>query len=165
MINYSINEEGVLSVYYNNCIIAEISECNNMSIKQIDKLVKEVYKESELFNMLMNKEKEKFLNYCIMFSKELEETNKWLEEDYNLFTMNNGTLADLGCNVSYELANIGFELGYASWQFFTKGDFEKVQEEFLKMVIENEKIVGAYNEQEIKDIETRIKNAMENSDN
>lgn len=165
MINYSINEEGVLSVYYDNYIIAEISECNNMSIKQIDKLVKEVYKESELFEMLINKEKEKFVNYCIMFNKDLEDTNKCIEEDYNLFTMNNGTLADLGCNVSYELANIGFELGYASWQFFTKGDFEKVKEEFLKMVIENEKIVGAYTEEEIKDIETRIKNAIENSDN
>ena len=54
MINYFINEEGVLSVYYNNCIIAEISECNNMSIEQIDKLVKETYKESELCNILKN---------------------------------------------------------------------------------------------------------------
>lgn len=164
MINYSIDEKGVLSVYYDNCIIAEISECNNMSIKQLDKLVKEVYKESELFNILMNKKKEKFLNYCIMFSKELEDTNKYMEEDY-LFSINSGTLADLGCNVSYELANIGFELGYANWQFFTKGDFEKVKEEFLKMIIENEKIVGAYTKEEIKDIETRIKNAIENSDN
>jgi len=165
MINYSINEEGVLSVYYDNYIIAEISECNNMSIKQIDKLVKEVYMESDFFETKKNEEKEKFLNYCIMFNKELEDTNNCIEEDYNLFTMNNGTLADLGCNVSYELANIGFELGYANWQFFTKGDFEKVKEEFLKMVIENEKIVGAYTEEELKEIEERIKNTIENSDN
>ena len=114
---------------------------------------------------MKNKEKEKFINYCIMFSKDLIDTNNCIEEDYNLFTMNNGTLADLGCNVSYELANIGFELGYASWQFFIGGDFEKVKEEFLKMVIENEKIVGAYTEEELKEIEERIKNTIENSDN
>lgn len=107
-------------------------------------------------------EKERFLKLCYMFRNELEETNKWLEEDYNLFNMNNGTLVDLGCNVSYELAIIGLELGYASWQFMIKGNFKDIKKAFLDMIIENEKIVGCYTDDELKEIEKRIKKCKKN---
>lgn len=163
MINYFINEEGVLSVYYNNCIIAEISECNNMSIEQIDKLVKEIYKESELCNMLINKEKEKFLNYCKMFNKELEDLQE--EIDFENAESYNGTLAYIGANFSYELANIGFGLCYASWHFKINGTFDEIKNDFINTIMSNEKLDDLRTIGELKDIERRLKNAMENSDN
>ena len=49
MLNYSINDKGVLSIYYDNYIIAELPECNNLTEEEITKLVNEVYKESEFY--------------------------------------------------------------------------------------------------------------------
>ena len=137
----------------------EIKRLNETLVKRIEYLENENKKLQERPTQCYSSEEIKSI------IKDLIDTNKCIEEDYNLFTMNNGTLANIGCNFSYELANIGFELGYANWQFFIGGDFEKVKEEFLKMVIENEKIVGAYTEEELKEIEERIKNTIENSDN
>lgn len=163
MINYSINENGVLSVYYDNYIIVEISECNNMSDLEIISLIKRLFEESE-FVIMKNKdnEKERFLELCYMYKDELERTNQWVEEERDDLTINSGTLVDLGCNVSYGLATIGLELGYASWQFVVKGNFKDIKKEFLDMVIENEKIIGCYTDDELKKIEERIKKCKKN---
>ena len=61
----------------------------------------------------MNKEKEKFLWNCTLFRNELADLQREIEEENN----DKGTLAYIGANYSYKLANIGFDLGYANWFF------------------------------------------------
>lgn len=100
--------------------------------------------------------KQMFDRYCKYFYKELQ----YLKEDIEF--ENSGTLQDLGEKMSYELANIGFELGYASWQFYIGNDFEKAKNEFSTMIIENEKIVGCYSDDKLEEIKERIERCKQN---
>lgn len=104
--------------------------------------------------------KELFLNYCKIFSKELADLQKSFDEDLDLWCSELGTLADLGLNWSFELANIGFELGYASWCFTTKAtSFTTIKEYFFNMIMENETLENVYSNEELKRIGERIKKA------
>lgn len=47
MINWYVDYNGILQVYYNNMILFEISECQNMKEKEIKLLIEEQLKESE----------------------------------------------------------------------------------------------------------------------
>lgn len=98
-------------------------------------------------------EKEKFLANCNKFKNELSDLQRDIDEQDET---NNGTLAYIGCNYSYELANIGFELGYACWHFLAKGNFKDVKQSFIDTIIENEIIEGVYSINEIKKIRTRL---------
>jgi len=95
-------------------------------------------------------EKEKFLNYCVMFRDDLKDLQENIDTEYTC------TLAYLGANYSYELANIGFELGYANWYFSKGNNFNEIKNDFLCMIMENEKIIGAYDDKELAKIEKRI---------
>ena len=110
----------------------------------------------------MKKEKEKFLNYCVMFKNELVDLQKSLDEDEFLTNDYCCTLAYLGLNYSYELANIGFELGYSGWAFSKLDNFDEVKSDFLCMIMENENIIGCYTEEELNKIEKRILKCKEN---
>ena len=110
----------------------------------------------------MKKEKEKFLNYCVMFKNELADLQKSLDEDEFLTDDYCCTLAYLGLNYSYELANIGFELGYSGWTFNNCGGFDDIKKDFLTMIMENENIIGCYTEEELNKIEKRILKCKEN---
>ena len=111
----------------------------------------------------MKKEKEKFLNYCVMFKNELADLQKDLDENGD-FLGNDYccTLAYIGLNYSYELANIGFELGYSGWAFNNCGGFDDIKKDFLTMIMENENIIGCYTEEELNKIEKRILKCKEN---
>lgn len=110
----------------------------------------------------MKKEKEKFLNYCVMFKNELADLQKSLDEDEFLTNDYCCTLAYLGLNYSYELANIGFELGYSAWAFTKDDDFEKVKSDFLLMIMENENILNDFTDYDLNKIEKRILKCKEN---
>ena len=111
----------------------------------------------------MKREKEKFLNYCYMFKNELADLQTDLDENGD-FLGNDYccTLAYLGLNYSYELANIGFELGYSGWAFSKLDNFDEVKSDFLCMIMENENIVGCYTDKELQKIEKRILKCKEN---
>ena len=102
----------------------------------------------------------KFLNYCKMFNKELEELQEEIdfenEENYK------GTLAYIGANFSYELANIGFELGYASWHFKINGTFDEIKKDFVNTIMSNERLDDLRTIGELKNIERRLENAKQN---
>ena len=108
------------------------------------------------------KAKDKFLKYCNMFRNDLADLQK--EIDYEQEGKQwHGTLAYIGANYSYELANICFELGYATW-FFMIADFgtlrplsfREVKENICNTIIINERIEQHYTEKEIKNIEKRV---------
>lgn len=108
---------------------------------------------------------EKFLEYCRLYRNELADLQKDLDE--NESCLGNDyccTLAYLGLNYSYELANIGFELGYSGWAFTKDDDFKKVKSDFLMMIMENENILGDYTEKELDKIAKRIENVRENDE-
>ena len=107
-------------------------------------------------------EKNRFLDYIMQFKKDLVETEKTIEEDYDFLEGNCGTLAYIGLNYSFELANIGFELGYSNWVFDIRGDFENNKKEFNSLIIENEKIEKLFNDKELEIISKRILNCKEN---
>lgn len=50
MLNYYVDDNGVLSIYYDNYIIAELEDCGNMTEEEIERLVDEVYEESFFYN-------------------------------------------------------------------------------------------------------------------
>lgn len=104
-------------------------------------------------------EKEKFLNYCKMFGGELADLHFELEYEDD---MENGTLADIGIQYSYELANIGFELGYAGWHFKAKGSFEEIKDNFVETIMYNEKLEDFRTIEELKEIENRLLKAKNN---
>ena len=120
------------------------------------------------------KAKDKFLKYCNMFKRELADLQA--EIDYEQEGKQwHGTLAYIGANYSYELANIGFELGYSTWffmiaDFFTTADFgalrpfsfEEIKENVCNTIISNERIEQHYTEKEIEDIKKRILKCKEN---
>ena len=111
----------------------------------------------------MKREKEKFLNYCYMFKNELADLQTDLDENGDFLGNDNCcTLAYLGLNYSYELANIGFELGYSGWSFSKDDNFDEVKSDFLCMIMENENIVGCYTDKELQKIEKRILKCKEN---
>ena len=107
------------------------------------------------------KAKDKFLYNCNVFKNDLEDLQK--EIDYEELGEVHGTLAYIGANYSYELANICFELGYSTW-FFMIADFGKlrplsfreVKENICNTIIINERIEQHYTEKEIKNIEKRV---------
>ena len=108
------------------------------------------------------KEKDKFLINCDIFKRELADLQK--EIDYEQEGKQwHGTLAYIGVNYSYELANICFELGYSTW-FFMIADFGKlrplsfreVKENICNTIIINERIEQHNTEKEIKNIEKRV---------
>ena len=106
----------------------------------------------------MSAEKEKFLYNCNLFKNELASLQKLIEEENNNKI---GTLAYIGANYSYKLANIGFELGYAGWFFEIMGNgkkltFNKVKQRLCDTIISNEKICGYYKDSEIAKIKERI---------
>lgn len=103
--------------------------------------------------------KEKFLYYCLEFKGELADLQKELDFEEN---EKYGTLAYIGANYSYDLANIGFELCYASWFFLANGSFEEVKDSFIKTIMENEKLDNFRTIGELKDIESRLLKAKEN---
>ena len=114
------------------------------------------------------KAKDKFLKYCNMFRNDLADLQK--EIDYEQEGKQwHGTLAYIGANYSYELANICFELGYSTW-FFMIADFgtlrpfsfEEIKENVCNTIISNEKIEQHYTEREIEDIKKRILKCKEN---
>lgn len=111
----------------------------------------------------MKREKEKFLNYCYMFKNELADLQTDLDENGD-FLGNDYccTLAYLGLNYSYELANIGFELGYSAWAFTKDDDFEKVKSDFLLMIMENENILNDFTDYDLNKIEKRILKCKKN---
>ena len=108
------------------------------------------------------KAKDKFLKYCNMFRNDLADLQK--EIDYEQEGKQwHGTLAYIGVNYSYELANICFELGYSTW-FFMIADFgtlrpfsfEEIKEGVCNTIIINERIEQHYTEKEIKNIKKRV---------
>ena len=113
------------------------------------------------------KAKDKFLQYCNMFKRELADLQA--EIDYAEDTKIHGTLAYIGANYSYRLANICFELGYATW-FFMIADFgtlrpfsfREVKENICNTIIINERIEQHYTEKEIKNIEKRVLKCRKN---
>ena len=112
------------------------------------------------------KEKDKFLINCDIFKRELADLQA--EIDYAEDTEIHGTLAYVGENYSYELANICFGLGYATW-FFEIGeyigepfDYETLKQGVCETIISNEKISGVYNAEEINKIKNEILNATIN---
>ena len=110
----------------------------------------------------MKKAEKQFLEYCVMFKNELADLQKSLDEDEFLTNDYCCTLAYLGLNYSYELANIGFELGYSGWAFNNCGGFDDIKTDFLTMIIENENIIGCYTEEELNKIEKRILKCKKN---
>ena len=113
------------------------------------------------------KAKDKFLKYCDIFKRELADLQA--EIDYAEDTEIHGTLAYIGENYSYELANICFGLGYATW-FFMIADFgalrpfsfEEIKEGVCNTIISNEKICNNYTAEEINKIKNEILNAKIN---
>ena len=113
------------------------------------------------------KAKNKFLKYCDIFKRELADLQA--EIDYAEDTEIHGTLAYIGENYSYELANICFGLGYATW-FFEIGeehtekplDYETLKQCVCETIISNEKIENVYNAEEINKIKNDILNAKIN---
>ena len=112
------------------------------------------------------KAKDKFLKYCDMFRNDLADLQA--EIDYAEDTEIHGTLAYIGENYSYELANICFGLGYATW-FFEIGeyigepfDYETLKQCVCDTIISNEKIENVYNAEEINKIKNDILNAKIN---
>ena len=113
------------------------------------------------------KAKDKFLQYCNMFKRELADLQA--EIDYAENTKIHGTLAYIGANYSYRLANICFELGYATW-FFMIADFGtlrpfsfgKIKENICNTIISNEEICNEYTAEEINQIKNKILSAKIN---
>ena len=113
------------------------------------------------------KAKDKFLYNCNVFKNDLEDLQK--EIDYEELGEVHGTLAYIGVNYSYELANICFELGYSTW-FFMIADFgalrpfsfEEIKEGVCNTIISNEKICNNYTAEEINKIKNEILNAKIN---
>ena len=114
------------------------------------------------------KAKDKFLKYCNMFRNDLADLQK--EIDYEQEGKQwHGTLAYIGANYSYELANICFELGYSTW-FFMIADFGtlrpfsfgKIKENICNTIISNEEICNNYTAEEIDKIKNEILNAKIN---
>ena len=106
----------------------------------------------------MNKEKEKFLWNCTLFRNELADLQREIEEEEN---NNKGTLAYIGANYSYKLANIGFALGYATWFFEIRENgkelnFDEIKQRLCDTIISNERICGYYENSEIEKIKERI---------
>ena len=108
------------------------------------------------------KEKDKFLINCDIFKRELADLQAEIEGEED--TKIHGTLAYIGKNYSYELANICFGLGYATW-FFEIGkplDYETLKQGVCDTIISNEKIENVYNAEEINKIKNDILNAKIN---
>ena len=112
------------------------------------------------------KAKDKFLLNCDIFKRELVDLQA--EIDYAEDTKIHGTLAYIGANYSYELANICFELGYATWFFMIgnyngdKFDYKTLKEGVCNTIISNEKICNNYTAEEINKIKNEILNAKIN---
>ena len=112
------------------------------------------------------KAKDKFLLNCDIFKKELADLQA--EIDYEEDTKINGTLAYIGMNYSYELANICFDLGYATWFFMIAEynrkplDYETLKQGVCDTIISNEKIRKEYTAEEINKIKNEILNAKNN---
>ena len=113
------------------------------------------------------KAKDKFLLNCNMFKRELADLQA--EIDYEQEGKQwHGTLAYIGENYSYELANIGFELGYATWFFMIgnyngdKFDYKTLKEGVCNTIISNEIICNEYTAEEIKKIKKEILSAKIN---
>ena len=114
------------------------------------------------------KAKDKFLKYCNMFKNDLADLQKEIdyEQDGKQW---HGTLAYIGANYSYELANICFELGYSTW-FFMIADFgtlrpfsfEEIKEGVCNTIISNEEICNNYTAEEINQIKNKILSAKIN---
>ena len=113
------------------------------------------------------KAKDKFLLNCDIFKRELADLQA--EIDYAEDTKTHCTLAYIGANYSYELANICFGLGYATW-FFMIADFgtlrpfsfEEIKEGVCNTIISNEEICNNYTAEEINKIKNEILNAKIN---
>ena len=112
------------------------------------------------------KAKDKFLLNCDIFKNDLEDLQAEIEWEEN--TKIYGTLAYIGTNYSYELANICFGLGYANW-FFMIGeyigkpfDYETLKQCVCNTIISNEKISKVYNAEEINKIKNDILSAKIN---
>ena len=112
------------------------------------------------------KAKDKFLLNCDIFKRELADLQA--EIDYAEDTKIHGTLAYIGANYSYELANICFGLGYATW-FFMIGeytgepfDYKTLRQGVCDTIISNEKICKEYTAEEINKIKNEILNAKIN---
>lgn len=112
------------------------------------------------------KAKDKFLLNCDIFKRELADLQA--EIDYAEDTEIHGTLAYIGANYSYELANICFGLGYANWFFMIgnyngdKFDYKTLKEGVCNTIISNEIICNEYTAEEIKKIKKEILSAKIN---
>lgn len=112
------------------------------------------------------KAKDKFLLNCDIFKRELADLQA--EIDYAEDTEIHGTLAYIGANYSYELANICFGLGYAAWFFMIgnyngdKFDYKTLKEGVCNTIISNEMICNEYTAEEIKKIKKEILSAKIN---
>ena len=114
------------------------------------------------------KTKDKFLLNCNMLKRELADLQA--EIDYEQEGKQwHGTLAYIGANYCYELSNICFGLGYATW-FFMIADFgtlrpfsfEEIKEGVYHTIISNEEICNNYTAEEINKIKNEILNAKIN---
>ena len=113
------------------------------------------------------KAKDKFLLNCNIFKNDLADLQK--EIDYEQEGKQwHGTLAYIGANYSYELANICFGLGYANWFFMIgnyngdKFDYKTLKEGVCNTIISNEMICNEYTAEEIKKIKKEILSAKIN---
>lgn len=112
------------------------------------------------------KAKDKFLYNCNVFKNDLEDLQK--EIDYEELGEVHGTLAYIGANHSYELANICFGLDYANWFFMIgnyngdKFDYKTLKEGVCNTIISNEMIYNEYTAEEIKKIKKEILSAKIN---
>lgn len=73
MINYDINESGTMTIYIDNYSICEISNCKDLTNNEINDLINEIIKESEitLNNGKLTKTKVKYIN---IYAKDKEYT-------------------------------------------------------------------------------------------
>lgn len=48
MLNYEINENGVMTIYINNVSLCEISDCERLTNEEINNLIFEILNESDI---------------------------------------------------------------------------------------------------------------------
>lgn len=97
-----------------------------------------------------------FYKYCKNFNDSLKNAEEELDSDSST-----GTLKDLGKSYSFQLANIGFALGYSAWTFDLSGD---IKEKFKNEIISDLKIEDFYSPEEIENIEKSIDKCKSNEE-
>ena len=107
-------------------------------------------------------EKERFLIYCNICKNELAELQEYIHNEET--QDENCTLAYIGCNFSYELANVCFELGYGSWffEYNSKISYKDLKNGVCETIVSDLKIINDLKKSEIRKIKARILQCKEN---